>query len=108
MRVLRISIRSARLHPTPNWRGAGVRRLTPQQDAMLVRWGYPYVFETWFFHMTLTRRLTAEEKAIYQPAAERYFARAIAMPRQVTDICLFVQPAPGEPFVIAERLKLRG
>lgn len=83
-------------------------KLTPQQDAMLVRWGYPYVFETWFFHMTLTRRLTAEEKALYQPAAERYFARAIATPRQVSDICLFVQPAPGEPFVIAERLKLRG
>jgi hypothetical protein len=75
---------------------------------MLVRWGYPYVFATWFFHMTLTRRLTAEEKATYQPEAERYFARATAMPRQVTDICLFVQPAPGEPFVIAERLKLRG
>ena len=82
--------------------------LTPQQDAMLLRWGYPYVFETWFFHMTLTRRLNAAEKAMYQPAAEQYFARAIAMPRQVSDICLFVQPAPGEPFVIAERLKLRG
>jgi Protein of unknown function (DUF1045) len=82
--------------------------LTPQQDAMLVRWGYPYVFETWFFHMTLTRRLTVGEKALYQPAAEQYFARAIAMPRRVTDICLFVQPAPGEPFVIAQRLKLRG
>ena len=83
-------------------------RLTPQQDAMLVRWGYPYVFGTWFFHMTLTRRLTPEEKALYQPAAEQYFARAIALPRQVSDICLFVQPAPGEPFVIAERLTLRG
>ncbi len=82
--------------------------LTPQQDAMLVRWGYPYVLETWFFHMTLTRRLTAEEKALYLPAAERYFTHAAAMPRQVSDICLFVQPAPGEPFVIAERLKLRG
>jgi putative phosphonate metabolism protein len=83
-------------------------RLTSQQDAMLVRWGYPYVFETWFFHMTLTRRLTVDEKAFYQPAAERYFARAIALPRLVSDICLFVQRAPGDPFVIAERLKLRG
>jgi putative phosphonate metabolism protein len=82
--------------------------LTAQQDAMLLRWGYPYVFETWFFHMTLTRRLTASEKAHYQPAAEQYFAPAIAVPRQVNDICLFVQSAPGEPFVIAERLKLRG
>jgi putative phosphonate metabolism protein len=82
--------------------------LTPQQDGMLVRWGYPYVFGTWFFHMTLTRRLTVEEKRVYQPAAEHWFARAIALPRRVSDICLFVQRAPGAPFVIAERLRLRG
>ncbi|HUB13205.1 MAG TPA: DUF1045 domain-containing protein [Acetobacteraceae bacterium] len=82
--------------------------LTAQQDAMLVRWGYPYVFETWFFHMTLTRRLNATEKALYQPDAERYFASVVTMPRQVSDICLFVQPSPGAAFVIAERLKLRG
>ena len=82
--------------------------LTPQQDAMLVRWGYPYVFDTWFFHMTLTRRLTAEEKAFYQPVAEAHLARALAMSRRITDICLFVQPSPGEPFVIQRRLKLRG
>jgi putative phosphonate metabolism protein len=83
-------------------------RLTPRQDAMLVRWGYPYVFDTWFFHMTLTRRLTAEEKAFYQPAAEAHLARALAMSRRITDICLFVQPSPGEPFAIQRRLKLRG
>ena len=41
--------------------------LTPRQDAMLVRWGYPYVFDTWFFHMTLTRRLTTEEKRSISP-----------------------------------------
>ncbi|HEY1935857.1 MAG TPA: DUF1045 domain-containing protein [Acetobacteraceae bacterium] len=81
--------------------------LTPLQDAMLVRWGYPYVFETWFFHLTLTRRLNAEEKATYQPAAERHFAHAIAVPRRVADICLYVQEAPGAAFVLAERLPLR-
>lgn len=82
--------------------------LTPQQDAMLVRWGYPYVFDTWFFHMTLTRRLTADEKQVFIPAAEAHLARALALPRRISDICLFVQPAPGEPFLIRERLKLRG
>jgi hypothetical protein len=35
--------------------------LPPAQDANLVRWGYPHVFATWFFHMTLTRRLRPEE-----------------------------------------------
>lgn len=82
--------------------------LTPQQDAMLVRWGYPYVFETWFFHMTLTRRLTAAEKLLFQPEAERWFTRALLLPRTVADICLFVQPSPGASFVIQERLPLRG
>ncbi|MDR3537402.1 MAG: DUF1045 domain-containing protein [Acetobacteraceae bacterium] len=82
--------------------------LTAEQDAMLVRWGYPYVFATWFFHMTLTRRLNEAEKAVYLPAAQAHFGRALAVPQRVTDICLFTQEAAGEPFVIAERLPLRG
>jgi len=82
--------------------------LTAEQDAMLTRWGYPYVFNTWFFHMTLTRRLTADEKARFRPAAEAYFARAVSVPRRVTDLCLFIQAAPDAAFVIAERLPLRG
>lgn len=82
--------------------------LTAEQDAMLVRWGYPYVFSTWFFHMTLTRRLSAEEKAVYQPAAEVHFAAALAVPRRVVDICLYTQTGAGAPFVIAERLPLGG
>lgn len=82
--------------------------LAPQQDAMLTRWGYPYVFETWFFHMTLTRRLTAAEKLLFQPEAERYFARALLLPRQVADICLFVQPSSGARFVLKERIPMRG
>jgi putative phosphonate metabolism protein len=83
-------------------------KLTARQDEMLVRWGYPYVFDTWFFHMTLTRRLSAEEKRVFMPAVEGHLAPAIGLARRVTDICLFLQPAPGEPFVIEERLKLRG
>jgi len=83
-------------------------RLTPRQEAMLVQWGYPYVFESWFFHMTLTRRLSLVEKAVFLPSAERHFARAIAVPRRVEDICLFVQESAGAPFVVAQRLPLLG
>jgi hypothetical protein len=83
-------------------------RLAPEEDAMLVRFGYPYVLATWFFHMTLSRRLTAAEKATWMPAAHKHFARAIAVPRRVTGICLFTQETPGAPFVIAERVPLLG
>jgi putative phosphonate metabolism protein len=82
--------------------------LPPAQEKMLTRWGYPYVFATWFFHMTLTRRLTAAEHAIYRPAAEAFVAEAVAQPRRVVDICLFVQAAPGAPFILRERVPLRG
>ena len=82
-------------------------RLTPAQDANLLRWGYPHVFDTWFFHMTLTRRLTPEERALYHPAAQTFFAPVLSPPRNVEDICLFTQPAPGAPFTLATRLPLR-
>lgn len=83
-------------------------QLTDAQDAMLIRFGYPYVLNTWFFHMTLTRRLAAAEHATWRPEVERFFAEAVATPRQVTDICLFTQAGPGEPFMIDERIALAG
>jgi hypothetical protein len=83
-------------------------RLTVAQEAMLVRFGYPYVLETWFFHMTLTRRLSADEHLIWRPEAERFFTAAATGNRPVTDICLFTQSEPGAPFVIAARVALRG
>lgn len=82
--------------------------LSPAEAANLARWGYPWVFATWFFHMTLTRRLTAAERQALHPAAAAHFAPALARARSVTDLCLFVQRAPGEAFVVAERVALRG
>jgi hypothetical protein len=78
------------------------------QEANLVRWGYPYVFATWFFHMTLTRRLTPAERAVYLPAAEAHFAAAVGAARRVESVCLFTQAGPGAAFVLAERIRLAG
>ena len=89
-------------------RGAG---LSPEEDALLLRWGYPHVMQRWRFHMTLTRRLDAVEMARYRPAAERHFAQALATRRSVCEVAVFTQAAaPGPPaaFLIAERLKLCG
>lgn len=83
-------------------------RLTDGQRAMLARWGYPYVFAEWQFHVTLTRRLTPEEKAAILPAVTAFLGGAPGQPRVVRELCLFVQPAPGTPFTIAARLPLRG
>lgn len=82
--------------------------LTPRQDEMLRRWGYPYLFESWRFHMTLTRRLSPEEAAICRPAATAHFAAALALPRAVASLAVFTEREPGAPLLLAERLRLRG
>lgn len=82
--------------------------LSPAQQAMLERWGYPYVFGDWRFHVTLTRRLTAEEKAVVLPAVQAHLGEAPARPRRVASICLFAQEAPGASFRILRRFRLGG
>ncbi|MCA3322971.1 MAG: DUF1045 domain-containing protein [Roseomonas sp.] len=82
--------------------------LSPRQREYLQAWGYPYVFAEWRFHMTLTRRLTPAEKTIILPAVTQALGNTPAAARAVTDICIFAQDAPGAPFMILERLKLRG
>jgi hypothetical protein len=83
-------------------------RMTPRQRELLHRWGYHYVFDEWWFHVTLSRRLTPEERALVQPALAAHLGDTPALPRRVTELCLFTQAAPGAPFLIAERLPLLG
>lgn len=80
--------------------------LSDEEEQLLQRWGYPYVMQRWRFHMTLSRRLTPEEMAMWRPAAEAHFARSLAVQRRVTDIAIFTQRSRETPFLIAHRLKL--
>lgn len=82
--------------------------LNAEQDAMLLNWGYPHVLQTWRFHMTLTRRLSPAEHDQLLPRAQSFFEAALQTPRQVVDICIFTQAGQGQPFMLAERVPLRG
>jgi hypothetical protein len=83
-------------------------RLSTAERQHLERWGYPYVFENWRFHLTLSRRLSGPEMALLKPQAEAYFASVAARPRIVRELCLFTQATADAPFLIAERLPLGG
>lgn len=76
--------------------------LPAAQDAMLARWGYPHVLETWRFHLTLTQRLTSGQLAAARPAAEGYFAGLLG-PRWVRSVAVFTEREAGAPFLLAER-----
>ncbi|MFM7611641.1 MAG: DUF1045 domain-containing protein [Alphaproteobacteria bacterium] len=99
-------------HRAPPTEGEIARRkpekLSLRQREYLQDWGYPYVFAEWRFHMTLTRRLTAAEKAIILPAVTEALGDVPSLTRTISDICVFAQAAPGAPFTILQRLTLRG
>lgn len=78
--------------------------LSAAEEAMLARWGYPYVFQLWRFHLTLSRRLTEAEAALWRPLAEAYFAPSLTAPRTCRSLALFTQEAPGAAFSLAQRL----
>ena len=75
--------------------------LTPRQIAHLDRWGYPYVFEDFRFHMTLSGPLAEADRVRYIAAMSDLYA-SLARPLVVDGIALFGQPDEG-PFVLMER-----
>jgi putative phosphonate metabolism protein len=54
--------------------------LTPRQDALLLRWGYPYVMEEFGFHMTLTGRLAPKVRAQVAAALVPWLAPVLPRP----------------------------
>lgn len=77
--------------------------LTPEQDLRLLQWGYPYVHEDFRFHMTLTGAIRSDEvRTRLLTALSDHFA-ADAGEHRFDAICLFKQPARGEPFHVLGR-----
>lgn len=75
--------------------------LTPAQDAMLVRWGYPYVIDEFRMHLTLTGRDPAEE----MDARARDIFDAHAGPHRIAALSLVGEDAQGR-FHLIEDLPL--
>ncbi|NPT45040.1 DUF1045 domain-containing protein [Paraburkholderia sp. 1N] len=77
--------------------------LSERQRALLIEWGYPYVFDEFRFHMTLSNSLAdAAERATL---VAWWQARTPALgPLAIDHAALFVEPLPGEPFVLWQRV----
>lgn len=84
-------------------------RLTPDQDANLVRWGYPYILDQFRFHMTLTSRIACKaSQGPIREALEALFAPQLAAPHRVEGIALFGQVDRDAPFDVVQWFPLRG
>ena len=75
--------------------------LTEQQVEHVERWGYPYVFEDFRFHMTLTGALTADRQALMLTHLRSSFARCHGeRPIPIDRLALLRQDDPRARFVV--------
>jgi hypothetical protein len=81
-------------------------RLSPRQRDNLTRWGYPYVFEDFRFHMTLTGPVAERRRAEVRRVLEDRFRPLVDTPVVVDALALFVEPAPPGDFLVRRRIAM--
>ncbi len=69
--------------------------LTPRQRELMAVFGYPYVFDEFRFHMTLSGDLPPEELARLQAAAGDWFMPHLPRPFAVDALCLYGEDEAG-------------
>lgn len=75
-------------------------RLSEAQRQNLDRWGYPYVFDEFRFHMTLTGPVDEKQRPHVERVLDDFFAPVLDDPVEVANLALFVEPEKGAPFEI--------
>ncbi|OZI67116.1 DUF1045 domain-containing protein [Bordetella genomosp. 11] len=83
-------------------------QLTLPQQRMLAEWGYPYVFDTYTFHITLTGNLGATELDHAEELLRARAGRALDGAMPVEAITVYVQPRPDDPFIVARHYGFDG
>jgi 2'-5' RNA ligase len=71
------------------------------------RWGYPYVFADFRFHMTLSGPLQRGDRQHFAAAMAELYA-PLAHPLVVDAIALFAQPEASSAFVLKRRFEFAG
>ena len=82
------------------------RRLTPQQDALMLRWGYPYVMQEFKFHMTLTGPLAPNEIDAIEHDANTRFREFLGQPLKIASLALLGEDSESGRFHVIEKQSL--
>ncbi|MCC8957601.1 DUF1045 domain-containing protein [Bradyrhizobium sp. Pear77] len=82
------------------------RPLDETETTYLVQWGYPYVFDRFRFHMTLTDRVPAQSRPDVQQELNAVFAPLLSEDYRVDALSLFVQEHSHSDFVVRSQYAL--
>jgi putative phosphonate metabolism protein len=82
--------------------------LSARQMQLLAAWGYPYVFEEFRFHLTLTGRLPQAQRRRVIDALHPVVAELQAAPLLLDALTVYLQPQRDAPFVVTRRYGFDG
>jgi 2'-5' RNA ligase len=82
--------------------------LNPSQIQNLDRWGYPYLFADFRFHMTLTGRIEDGRRESTVAALRGLFQRTCAGPIVIDRLALTKQDTPASAFRVISTAPLQG
>ncbi|GAB4519634.1 MAG: DUF1045 domain-containing protein [Roseibium sp.] len=83
--------------------------LSARQDTYLAEWGYPYVFDEFRFHMTLSNKLEDDAEAdLLAGAAAAFFTEVTGRPRLCRHVALYTEEERGAPFQVKKVFELTG
>ena len=81
--------------------------LTTREDKNLLNWGYPYVFNDFRFHITLTEKIQCKsEREFMVSAASSHFSGSLENTIKVSSISLFVQESSEADFLQIQQFAL--
>jgi len=81
--------------------------LNPEQDALLTRWGYPYVMDQFRFHMTLTGKLPKTRLAEVEAVLNTLLPSILPRCFDIEALCLMGEDHEGK-FHVIKRLPFGG
>ena len=81
--------------------------LTPEQDRLLLAWGYPWVLQEFRFHLSLTGPLNALSPAAQDAVQAAATAHFEGLPTgRFGHLALFVEPQAGADFELVDTMAL--
>lgn len=81
--------------------------LDDEEASHLVRWGYPYVFDRFKFHLTLTNKIEAPHSNDVALELRRRLGALLDEDYRMDRLTLFEQSAPGLDFVVRREFDIR-
>lgn len=81
--------------------------LDEKEMTHLVQWGYPYVFDRFRFHMTLTGQVSPALRDQVRDRLEALFDPLLHEDFHINALTLYVQEHPGEDFFAATQFRFR-